>query len=238
VRRINDLERKAGMHRTYWDLRHFGPMSREQEENGASAGTLVMPGEYKVRLKAIDTVEEIPLTVKLGPSIQVSEADLKQRESVALGLRDAISAVNLSLRHLDALKEQVAQKKKLASPMAEKDKKAAEEFLKSAEAEIDKQIEKLSWRDGGYRLEDRPGLVQNLQGARYVVSNTILAPLPHQMVYARELAEEARARVLEINQFYVQGVRNWNTKLGELKLGTLAEPPPADLPPTDFALGR
>ncbi len=96
IKSAQPLAASAGLHRFVWDLRYpaAGPGGRGGGRFGG--GTWAMPGQYTVRLTASGKTYAQPLTVKMDPRVQVSEADLQKQFAAAQEaqsvLRDAMRA--------------------------------------------------------------------------------------------------------------------------------------------------
>ncbi|MDP9205070.1 MAG: glycoside hydrolase [Gemmatimonadota bacterium] len=94
------VEGRAGAHRFVWDL-HYAPPKVLTHEYPISAifgdtprhplGPAVLPGVYTVRLTANGRSYSQPLTVKMDPRVQISEAGLKLQHDIGVRMNDAIS---------------------------------------------------------------------------------------------------------------------------------------------------
>jgi hypothetical protein len=222
LREIVDLPREAGAHRAAWDLRLHGEISRKGKpgEELRDAGPYAVPGEYRLRLTAGADVREERVQVSLDPALEISATDFAEATALALRLRDSLSAANGALRSLDQWKAQLQNLEKLA-PSVAKDRAAAGKVLREAIAAVDEQVNSLSWPDNGYRLEDRPGLVQKLSQAYSTLSFTLAPPLAHQVQYATALEEASRAAVDGVRRFLAEAGPRWNAELKRLGLGEL-----------------
>jgi photosystem II stability/assembly factor-like uncharacterized protein len=225
LREISDLSREAGVHRATWDLRLRGETPRRGKPGDAlqDAGPYANPAGYRLRLTAGQTVREERVQIQLDPALGVSDTAFREATALATRLRDSLSTANVALRSLDQLKSQLVNLEKLA-PAASQDPSAAAKFLRECISAIDDQIATLSWPDNGYRLEDRPGLVQKLSQAYSTLSSTLSAPLPHQAQYAESLESAASSAAAGIQRFVAETVPRWNTELKRLGLGELPVP--------------
>jgi photosystem II stability/assembly factor-like uncharacterized protein len=94
------LAAAAGTHRFVWDL-HYPPPRVLAHEYPISAifgdtprfplGPAVLPGVYTVRLTVDGRAYSQPLTVKMDPRAQISEAGLKLQRDIGVRMNDAIS---------------------------------------------------------------------------------------------------------------------------------------------------
>ncbi|MDX2183079.1 MAG: hypothetical protein SFW08_03745 [Gemmatimonadaceae bacterium] len=84
----------AGIHRVRWDLTHYGAT----DESGAPSergGPMVGPGRYAIELKVDGTVLRTRLDVRVDPratAVGIRTSDLREQETLALRVRDAVSA--------------------------------------------------------------------------------------------------------------------------------------------------
>jgi hypothetical protein len=225
LREIAELPREAGVHRASWDLRVHGETPRRGKPGDAlrDAGPYAKPGAYRLRLTAGQTVREERVQVHLDPALGVSDAAFSEASALANRLRESLSRANGALRSLDQLKSQLVNLEKL-SPAASQDPTTAAKLLRESMAAIDERIATLSWPDDGYRLEDRPGLVQKLSQAYSTLSSTLSLPLAHQAQYAESLESAASAAAAGIQRFVAETVPRWNAELKRLGLGELPVP--------------
>ncbi|HEX9248722.1 MAG TPA: hypothetical protein VF856_04445, partial [Gemmatimonadaceae bacterium] len=89
-----------GMHRFVWDL-HYPPPKVLGHDYPISAinrdtprfplGPAVLPGTYTVRLTANGKSSTQPLTIKMDPRIQITDAGLRLQRDIGLRMNDAIS---------------------------------------------------------------------------------------------------------------------------------------------------
>ncbi len=100
IRPPQRLATAAGTHRFVWDL-HYAPPKVLAHEYPISAiygdtprhplGPGVLPGGYTVRLTANGRVYTQPLTVKMDPRVQITEAGLKLQHDIGVRMNDAIN---------------------------------------------------------------------------------------------------------------------------------------------------
>ncbi|MCU0618365.1 MAG: hypothetical protein MUF40_00420, partial [Gemmatimonadaceae bacterium] len=103
-----------------WNLRLAGASSFDCMiiwSANPTAGPLVVPGRYTIRLVANGQEETRPLEVRLDPNLRgVTVADLAEQQRLALRIRDKVSAANDAVVRIRTLRSRIAQR--LAEPSA------------------------------------------------------------------------------------------------------------------------
>jgi photosystem II stability/assembly factor-like uncharacterized protein len=90
------LDKSAGMHRIYWDMRYDGPWQSETRPEGPN-GPRAVPGKYAVKLTSETATATQALTVVEDPRISkagVTSAELREQFEISLKVRDLVSDVN------------------------------------------------------------------------------------------------------------------------------------------------
>jgi len=234
---VQDIEkpsREKGLNRVAWNLRLGGPEVRRPptEEQlafgGAARGPQVLPGTYTVKLTAGDKVLEERVEVKLDPGIKTSTTDLQQALEMQLKLRDMQSTMNLSLRFLDSLKDQLKQTQTTMKTLnKEPDKemmKALEDWIK----ELDTMQDKLAARNEGLGLGGRDQVSDGI-GNLFFSLDTNFGPTPGQRQYFDELQPGYRERMDQVNKFLRDTLPQWNEKLKAWDAPTLTTRKPFEL---------
>ncbi len=113
VRMPRILSARAGMHRFVWDL-HYPPPGALRHDYPISAiyhdtprfplGTVVMPGEYTVKLTVGGTSYSQPLTVAMDPRVKTGLAGLKQQFDLSSKVCDLMNKDYAALMDLRALR--------------------------------------------------------------------------------------------------------------------------------------
>jgi len=123
-----NLSTQAGMHRFVWDM-HYQPVpgtlraldddqAVEHNTPEAASSPWIMPGNYTVRLTVNGQSHTQPLTVKMDPRVQVTEAALRQQLDASMQAYQDVMAASAALGQVRDLEKQVAARKpsaKLAS---------------------------------------------------------------------------------------------------------------------------
>jgi photosystem II stability/assembly factor-like uncharacterized protein len=233
---VQDIEkpsREKGLNRVSWNLRFGGPEVRKpptEEEvafGGAPRGPQVLPGTYTVKLTAGDKVLEERVEVKLDPAIKTSITDLQQALDMQVKLREMQSTMNLSLRFIDSLKEQLKQTQTTMKTLnKEPDKdlmKTLEDWIKELEAMQDK----LAARNEGLGLGGKDQVSDSI-GNLFFALDANFGPTVGQRQYFDEIQPAYRARMDEVNKFLRDTLPQWNEKLRAWNAPTLTTRKPLE----------
>jgi len=234
---VQDIEkpsREKGLNRISWNLRLGGPEVRRPptEEQlafgGGARGPQVLPGTYTVKLTVGDKVIEEPVEVKLDPGIKTSIADLQQALNMQLKLREMQSTMNLSLRFLDSLKDQLKQTQttmKTLNKEPDKDMmKALEDWIK----ELETMQDKLAARNEGLGLGGKDQVADDI-GNLFFSLDANFGPTPGQRGFFDELQPGYRERMELVNKFLRDTLPQWNEKLKGWNAPTLTTRKPFEL---------
>ena len=218
---VQDLERPSrekGLNRITWNLRLGGPEVRRPPTpeqlafGGGSRGPQVLPGTYTVKMTVGGKVYEQPVEVRLDPGVSTPVSELKETLDMQIKLRDMQNVMNVSLRFLDNIKEQLKQAQTTMKNLAkEPDKdlmKALEDYLK----EVDALQDKLTARDDGLGFAGRAAVADDI-GQLYFSLDTNFGPTRGQRDYFDEIQPAYRARMGDMNKFLRETLPQWNEKL-------------------------
>jgi photosystem II stability/assembly factor-like uncharacterized protein len=233
---VQDIERPSrekGLNRMAWNLRLGGPEVRRPptEEQiafgGGPRGPQVLPGTYTVKLTVNDKTLEERVEVKLDPTVNVPAAELQETLDMMVKLRDMQSNINLSLRFLDSVKEQLKQAQTTMKTLhKEPDKdlmKALEDYVK----EVDTLQDRLSSRNEGLGFAGRDQVADNIGGLFFSL-DTNFGPTLGQRQFFGEIQPEYRVRVEEVNKFLRETLPQWNEKLRAWNAPTLTTRKPLE----------
>ena len=234
---VQDLERPSrekGLNRIAWNLRLGGPEVRRPPSEtqlafgGGPRGPQVLPGTYTIKLSLADKVLEERVEVKLDPGIKTSVADLQQAQEMQVKLRDMQTNLNLSLRFLDSLKEQLKQAQTTMKTLhKEPDKdlmKALEDYLK----ELDTLQDRFAARNEGLGFSGRDQVTDNI-GNLFFALDSNFGPTLGQRQFFDEIQPAYRGRMEEMNKFLRDTLPQWNDKLRAWGAPTLTTRKPFDL---------
>jgi hypothetical protein len=214
------------LNRVAWNLRLGGPEVRRpptEEEiafGGAPRGPQVLPGTYTVKLTVNDKVYEEKVEVKLDPAIKSSLSELQETQNMQVKLRDMQSTLNVSLRFLDSVKEQLKQTQTTMKTLnKEPDKelmKALEEYIK----EVDTLEDRLAARTEGLGFGGRSQVSDDI-GNLFFNLDSNFGPTAGQRAYFGEIEPDYRTRMEEVNKFLRDTLPQWNEKLRAWNAPTL-----------------
>jgi len=105
------LPKQAGLQRTVWDLRHAPPTrirGAKWDSGDPTSGPLVLPGTYRLRLRAAGQALETPVEVRLDPRVSVARDALEQQLAFTLSLRDDLDRLAATVHALRAVREQLS----------------------------------------------------------------------------------------------------------------------------------
>ena len=233
---VQDLERPArdkGLNRITWNLRLGGPEVRRPPTpeqiafGGGSRGPQVLPGTYTVKMTVAGKIYEQPVEVKLDPGIATPTGELREALDMQIKLRDMQNVMNLSLRFLDSVKEQLKQSQTTMKNLTkEPDKdlmKALEDYLK----EVETLQNKLAARDDGLGFAGVSQVADDI-GQLYFALDTNFGPTRGQREYFGEIEPAYRARMGDVNKFLRETLPQWNEKLRGWGAPTLTTRKPFD----------
>src|SRR5262249_15733964 len=173
-----------------------------------------------VKVRGNDKVLEEPVEVKLDPTINVPVAALQEALDMQIKLQDMQSTINLSLRFLDSLEEQL---KNTQTTMKQLQKEPDKDLMKALEGYIkehDTMEDKLSSRNDGLGLGGRAQIADNV-GNLFFWLDTNCGPTEGQRQFFGEIQPEYRARLEEVNKFLRDTLPSWNEKLRAWNAPTL-----------------
>jgi photosystem II stability/assembly factor-like uncharacterized protein len=226
---VQDLERPSrekGLNRITWNLRLGGPEVRRPPTpeqlafGGGARGPLVLPGAYTVKMTVAGKVLEQPVEVRLDPGVSTPVSELQDALDMQIKLRDMQNVMNLSLRFLDSVKDQLKQSQTTMKNLAkEPDKdlmKALEDYLK----EVDTLQDKLTARDDGLGFAGRSQVADDI-GQLFFSLDTNFGPTKGQRDYFGEIQPAYRSRMGDVNKFLRETLPQWNEKLAGWNAPTL-----------------
>jgi FtsZ-binding cell division protein ZapB len=165
--------------------------------------------------------------VKLDPTIDVPVAQLQETLDMQVKLRDMQSNINLSLRFLDSLKEQLKQAQTTMKTLQrEPDKdlmKALEDYVKA----IDTLEDRLSARNEGLGFAGKDQVADEM-GNLFFALDTNFGPTAGQRQYFEEMQPLYRSGGEEVNKFLRETLPQWNEKLRAWNAPTLTTRKPIE----------
>jgi len=111
---------KAGLNTFAWNLRYPDAVKFRGMIfwAGQTAGPVVLPGRYSVRLTAGGVTQTVPLEVRKDPRSTATQRDLEEQFAFLMKLRDTLSAADNAVRTVRNVRAQVAMRDSTLAPSA------------------------------------------------------------------------------------------------------------------------
>ena len=216
IREVTNISKEKGFNRATWDLAMDGATPRRQltpeqlEQFGGGfgfrpRGPEVLPGTYTIKLMIGDKSQEKKVQVGVDPTVKVTAAELQEQYDLSMKLLEMMSKVNVTLRTLDNVKEQLQQiDRTVKAQMPDAPKELATSIADSIK-QIDTEIAKLASRsggdsDGGLR-GGRPQVSEKLSSLFGQIQGVNAAPTKAQKEFFAELQPEFQAKIAEVEKF-------------------------------------
>jgi photosystem II stability/assembly factor-like uncharacterized protein len=233
VQEIDRPGKEKGLNRVTWNLRLGGaevrrpPTEEETAFSGPPRGPLVLPGIYTAKLTLGEKTVEERVEVRLDPTLNVPAPDLQTTYDLQVKLRDMQSTMNLALRFLDSVKEQLKQTQNTMKNLnKEPDKdmtKALEDYIK----EIDTLEDQLAARNEGLGFSGRSQVVDDIGNLFFALDGNA-GPTLGQRRYFEEFQPIYRTRMEVVNKFIRDTLPQWNDKLRAWNAPTLTTRKPLE----------
>jgi hypothetical protein len=222
-----NLPKEKGLTRTVWNLSQEGarlrrpPTPEQLEFAGPPRGPQVLPGTYTVKLFVGDKMQaEKKVEVRVDPTVQVSDADLRMQYEMAMRLRDMVSVMNDGLRFLDSAKQQTEQIETVAKDrLAEVPPdltKALADYKKRASDLLD---ELATTPEDGIRAPAR--FSDQLSNLYFTISGGNSAPTATMRENHEMLQKEFPGKIALINRFIAEDTTRINQTLQKYELSTI-----------------
>ncbi|MGB7844049.1 MAG: hypothetical protein WBL63_00410 [Candidatus Acidiferrum sp.] len=111
VRDPQPLSAEAGMHRFIWDLRSSLPEGVHRSRR-LTAGPLLVPGSYRVKLTVNGKSSTQPLTIAMDPRLKTTQEAMQRQFALALQLSGRLGEVSTALQQAKDLRKQIEERKK------------------------------------------------------------------------------------------------------------------------------
>ncbi len=219
-------------------MRYQGPHLRraadaDQEEGGfrfRPIGPQVLPGKYTVRLTAGGQTLTRELEVRLDPTIEVREPDLRTQLDLNLKLRDMESSVNDALRSLDTFKAELEQAEASIKSLDPQAPKVLTGLISERKQQVSSMELKLARPNDipGYSMA--PRLVDRLGQLLGSIDRVLAAPTPYQVEHYGELKSEFQKDMADVNGFIERQVPEINDMLKKSNAGAMMSGKPIALP--------
>ncbi|MBV6520423.1 MAG: hypothetical protein MNPFHGCM_00537 [Gemmatimonadaceae bacterium] len=204
IREILKAPASAGMNRINWDLTYDPPRARRESAGpggfffGPPRGPQAVPGIYTARLTIGNEKLERPVEVRMDPAVEVSMADLRAQFDAAMNLREMRSAMNDTLRAIDAYRAQLVGRKNVVATLRS-DSKADQIRLIDAEiADVDSLLTSVTQPQGKPFWSEGPRITERLGALANSLDDVNRAPTPHQIKLLGELQVEWKEALAKV----------------------------------------
>ncbi len=235
------LSAAAGAHRFVWDLRLPRPRALEYQWSigaspfeGASllpAGSLALPGEYRVTLLVDGQRFDVPLTIRPDPRLTVTRAELEAALEFSRALDADLTSIWKNYAEIGAVRRAIAERRAQLARL-----KAPASALTGLTS-LDAALAAIS--SGG--AEANPGLEgagQTLAAIETDVEGADRAPAPAQLEVAARLRGAAQAAAARWQASRGGEMQVVNRALTAAHLAPLAVPDAAHLRPGEVPAGQ
>lgn len=201
------LTTMPGVNRVQWNLR-YGPQ-----------GPMVVPGSYDVNLVVDGQSYSAPLTVKLDPREQVSQADLEKQLELSLQIRARVTEVNALAGQLESLKPQLDTLRQRASES--NDLRERVEEMRKKLISIEEGL--IGWKVNrdAYSLNYPPAAVDQLSQLANAVEEADAAPNQPSYQVFEELSRALDPWVAKAREFLTKDLTALNDLARKANVGVL-----------------
>jgi hypothetical protein len=206
VREIKRVPRSQGVNRINWDLAYDGPRARRDSGGpgdavfgvGEARGPQAVPGKYTVRLTVGAERLEKPLEVKLDPASEVTVAELKEQFDAALKIREMRTAMNDTLRAVDAFRAQLVGRRNSVATLRSDARGDQLKVIDREIAGIDSLLSDVAIPPGHTFWSEGPRITERLGQLFTSLDGPNRAPTPHQLKLMGELELEWKEALAKI----------------------------------------
>ncbi|HZX11731.1 MAG TPA: hypothetical protein VFG01_12365, partial [Acidobacteriota bacterium] len=164
------------------------------------------------------------LTVRVDPTVDVSEGDLKTQHQYASDLCFMQSHVNDGLRALDTVLEQLKERKNTILKQPAQFPEEVMEIIENHIKEIQKIQDVLSRPEGVPFWSEGPRLIERLSDLFQSIDSVNKAPTTMQMGYFNELQQKFGEGMGLINKYLGEKAKQVNKIFSENSVPTLLIP--------------
>ncbi len=191
------------------------PSLRERRGRFEPGGPEVLPGTYKIVVEFGDLKDSTEIKVESDPRVDVSFADLKDKNDAISNYESVISASTKAFNQLKAAKEKVNMVGKMAELLQDSTKTDLEDLNKATIKRIDSLMEIFTELEEPKGIKRDPGKLTNTIGsARRYLSSSWGVPGENAMNIVKTATRETQEVINGINEFF-KG--EWKDYIGKVK---------------------
>jgi hypothetical protein len=195
-----------------------------------SVGPQVLPGKYTVRLTAAGQTLTRELEVRLDPTVDAKESELRTQLEINTKLRDMTSAVNDALRSIDTWKTELDTAESSVRTLDPQAPKVLLGLIGERKQQVTSMELKLARPDNipGYSMA--PRLVDRLGQLLNGIDRVLQTPTKYEVEYYDELKAEFLKDMAEVNAFADKQIPEINDMLKKSSAGALMSGKTIDIP--------
>jgi hypothetical protein len=163
----------------------------------------------------------------MDPVVNVPPADLQETLDMQVKLRDMQSNINMSLRFLDSVKEQLKQAQTTMKGLEKEPNKDLMKALEDYIKQTDTLLDRMSARNEGLGFAGRDQVIDDIGGLFFSLEGNF-GPTLGQKQYFGEIQPVYRTRIDEVNKFLRETLPQWNEKLRAWNAPTLTTRKPIE----------
>ena len=230
------LPKEAGLNRTTWDLSLEPATPRRPPDPafieffGGPRGPAVLPGSYTARITHRGESQEIPIEVRVDPTVPIAPGALEAQQEAALKLRDMATAMNTGLKGMDQIKAQLEERRKTAKAM-ELELGDVEKAWKDYDKKTEELLATLSRVEGKPFWSQGPRVSERIESLMFSIDGQFAAPTAAQRELMDELWVEFEEGLAKINEHVATEVAALNEALESVGVPAVALPKPAEFRP-------
>jgi photosystem II stability/assembly factor-like uncharacterized protein len=213
IRNMEMKEATAGINRAVWDLRYNGPVALEGGSPGGwgsfNQGPKVIPGNYVARVTANGQSEEIKITVKQDPRMNLPMEDFLAKDKVLKEYMELISHANTLINASSGIQNQL---KEVQTKLKENGNSLAGE----AESVLNRLVEidgEMRRAPGSMNFRTKPRHREEIMSLMSAIDGATARPTTQQIARIAELRADADQIEATLRSFISNELMQLNAKL-------------------------
>ncbi|HET9399834.1 MAG TPA: hypothetical protein VFO34_02700, partial [Candidatus Acidoferrales bacterium] len=203
----------AGLNRFSWDLRYPGATTFPGMilwGANVEEGPLAAPGDYKVRVTAGGQTETQPFRVVMDPRTSVTPADLQAEFTLAMQVRDRVTAANQAVIDARKIRDQVNDR---IAKLQNAELRSSGESLNRKLTDVEEAIYQVKNRSGQDPLNFAIKLNNRIGHLMGVIEEGDYKPTDQAYAAFNELSKELDVQLAKLKQAMTGDVPAFNKQL-------------------------